>query len=98
MSNLLDSILDSLEQIVEQNPAAKAALEKAAPPPPQVPNMLKAFLDEPERVTAVQSIRRHPTVQAWRQELSDANVRADTVNKILGVIDFVLRMVATPGV
>jgi len=47
---------------------------------------IDAILASEPRTTAVRSLRDHEAVQQFRQELSDGLIRADTANKLLGLI------------
>jgi hypothetical protein len=87
----LDSILDSLEKLVEQAP--DATKDK-----PAGPNPLEVFLSEPERTTNVKSIRNHPTVQEWRRELQDATTRNDVAYRALNFVDELLKIVLSARV
>jgi hypothetical protein len=42
-------------------------------------------LNRPPRTTAVQSVRRHPAMQAFRRERIDAAVRLDTLRQVLSL-------------
>jgi len=48
------------------------------------------ILSSPRRETATRSVRHHEAVEAFRRELSDGLIRADTANQLLRLIGTVL--------
>ena len=59
-------------------------------PKPQRRDAIDAILAGEPRTTAVRSLRDHEVVQQLRRELSDGLIRADTANKLLGLIHTVV--------
>ncbi len=51
---------------------------------------IDAMLADPPRRTEVRSLRRAPEVEAFREALVDGLVRADTVNRLLRLVNDVL--------
>jgi len=55
-------------------------------PHPRRKDAIDAILASEPRTTGVRSLRDHEVVQQFRRELSDGLIRADTANKLLGLI------------
>ena len=69
-----DNLMALLERLEESIPQARRK------------DAIDAILAGEPRTTAVRSLRDHEVVQQFRRELSDGLIRADTVNKLLGLI------------
>ena len=52
------------------------------------------ILDSPRRQTCVQSVRHHEAVEAFRRELTDGLIRADTARQLLRLVTVVLAQMA----
>lgn len=50
---------------------------------PKVCDAIDAELSRPARVTATQPIDAHPAIEAFRNEVTDALIRADAVRQLL---------------
>ena len=76
--NALDDLIKTLE---------------AGPAESRAPDAIDAELSRRVRATSVSWVRESEVFQAYQQEVIDASVRADTVNKLLVLINTALRMV-----
>jgi hypothetical protein len=74
----LDALIERLERIA------------AASGPPTPGDALDRILAEPERRTAVTSLRDSDVVQTFRNDLIDGLIRIDTANQLLGLVRAVL--------
>ncbi len=77
----LDHLLTALESVQAKNDTP------IAPPPADA---IAVELARPARTTAVVSLREAPEIEAFRNELVDGLVRADTVNRLLRLLDEVV--------
>ncbi len=77
----LDRLLGQLDTAVEQKAAARAPLGGDA---------IDDVLASPARQTAVRSLREAPEVEAFRNELVDGLIRADTANQLLRLVALVV--------
>ena len=73
----LDAFLDKLEQLAT----------KSSPSPPDAIDQIRAG---PRRTTRTRSIRHHPDMEHFRQEMADGLIRADTANQLFRLITSVL--------
>ena len=69
-----DNLMALLERLEESTPRSRRK------------DAIDAILASDPRSTGVRSLREHEVVQQFRRELSDGLIRADTVNKLLGLI------------
>ena len=98
----LDRLLSMLESIIQPSqagqdvttPQANGQTPRAPVSQATVPqnvteagDAIEAVLASPARATAVRSLRDSPEIEAFRQALVDGLIRADTVNKLLGLIN-----------
>lgn len=72
----------TLEQMIEQ---LAAAVDQQANSGTIPGDAIDRELQRPARTTAVQSVRQHPVMQAFRRERIDAAVRLDTLRQLLGL-------------
>jgi hypothetical protein len=72
----------TLEQMIEQLAAAVDGQANSGTIPGDA---IDRELQRPARTTAVQSVRQHPVMQAFRRERIDAAVRLDTLRQLLGL-------------
>lgn len=77
MTQELDRLLGQLEGAVERKAGAQTSLSGDA---------IDAVLNSPARQTAVRSLREAPEVEAFRNELVDGLIRADTANQLLRLV------------
>lgn len=77
----LDRLLGQLDGAVERKAAALAPLGGDA---------IDDVLTSPARATAVRSLREAPEVEAFRNELVDGLIRADTANQLLRLVALVV--------
>ena len=73
----LDAVLDRLDEIISASRAGRG-------------DAIDRILNGPRRRTETHSLRDHPAMEAFRRELTDGLIRADTANKLLGLISAVL--------
>lgn len=81
LSRDLDRLLTALESVQAKN---------EAPVAPAPADAIVVELARPTRTTAVVSLREAPEIEAFRNELVDGIVRADTVNRLLRLLDEVI--------
>jgi len=72
----LDRLLSRLQQTLERRRPGADAIDRV--------------LEGPRRHTEVRSLTDDKTVDAFRRELIDGFIRADTANRLLGLIDQVI--------
>jgi hypothetical protein len=72
----------TLEQMIEQ---LAAAVDQQADSGTIPGDAIDRELQRPARTTAVQSVRQHPVMQAFRRERIDAAVRLDTLRQLLSL-------------
>jgi len=82
----MSSATDSLDRLID-------VLGGAAPEAAPGGDAIDEVLGSPPRVTEVRSLRDHPDVVQFRQDLIDGLVRVDTVNRLLGLLSTVLTAV-----
>ncbi len=80
----LDQLLNLLDAPASQAPAPAAGVTGDA---------IAAELARPARATAVRSLREAPEIEAFRRELVDGLIRADTANRLLKLIGEVVTRV-----
>jgi hypothetical protein len=73
----LDRLLGQLEGAAGRRGASLGPLRGDA---------IDAVLNSPARQTAVRSLREAPEVEAFRNELVDGLIRADTANQLLRLV------------
>lgn len=71
----LERLLSNVQTLLEANAAV------------QTKDAIGAELSRPARTTAVVSLREAPEVEAFRNELIDGLIRADTVNQLLRLVN-----------
>lgn len=96
----LDRLLNTLESIIEPNNNNTVTItEQTSEPSPRETvrqsvsthgDAIDSVLAAPARNTAVRSLRRAPEIEAFRQALTDGLIRADTVNKLLRLVNEVV--------
>ena len=98
----LDSLLSTLELLIEPggaDPADPGGTPQVGTRIPQEPapqgvapagDAIDAVLASPARTTAVQTLRSSPEIEAFRQALIDGLIRADTVNRLLRLVNEVV--------
>lgn len=96
----LDELLNLLDAAEGQksDSAAETSEAPAESPPPTSTAQPKSTsadaidraLAAPSRQTAVVSLRQSPVVQMFRQELTDGMIRADSVNRLLRLVNEVV--------
>jgi hypothetical protein len=77
----LDRLLGQLEGAAERKAAVRA---------PLAGDVIDDVLASPARQTAVRSLRDAPEVEAFRNELIDGLIRADTANQLLRLVAMVV--------
>ncbi len=82
----MSTTTDGLDRLVDE-------LEAATDDVARVSDAIDAELARPARVTNVSSLRHDPAVAQFRQELIDGMVRADTVNRLLGLVAEVIGLI-----
>ncbi len=80
-TNELTQDLDQLLNVLDA-PASQATARAGA----ATGDAIAAELARPARVTAVRSLREAPEIEAFRRELVDGLIRADTANQLLKLI------------
>lgn len=79
----LDRLLQTLQALADEPHATGDAIDR--------------ILAQPQRRTRVRSLRDEPTVQRFREDLTNGLIRVDTANALLGLITrFVTGIRATP--
>jgi len=69
-----------------------------APSVSRAPDAIDAALAAPSRTTSVSSLRDDPAIVAFRRELIDGMIRADTAHRLLSLLSTILdRMSAMRG-
>jgi len=95
----LDSLLSTLELLIEPGGADPGGTPQVGTRVPQEPapqgvapagDAIDAVLASPARTTAVQTLRSSPEIEAFRQALIDGLIRADTVNRLLRLVNEVV--------
>lgn len=68
----LDQLLQTLQALADQSDTDGDAIDR--------------ILAQPRRQTRVHTLRDHPTVQRFREDLTNGLIRVDTANALLGLI------------
>jgi len=77
----MNEITADLERLVQKLDAAAGAVSSATRG-----DAIDVTLREPARKTSVQSLRNAPEIEAFRNELIDGLIRADTANRLLNLV------------
>jgi len=77
----MSEITADLERLVQKLDAAAGASSS-----PSRGDAIDVTLREPARKTSVQSLRNAPEIEAFRNELIDGLIRADTANRLLNLV------------
>ena len=91
-------VLNRLLSALEAHLPGDATSGDADPPVlastiPIPPDAIDRALHAPPRTSAVESLRNHPAVAAFREELINGFVRADTARQLLVLVE---RLLAAP--
>ena len=79
----MDSAAESLDRLID---ALSAKLDEESPPR----DAIDAALNDTPRTTHVQTLRNHPDLARFRQELADGLIRVDTANRALQLLSNVV--------
>jgi hypothetical protein len=77
-TNDLDQLVKRLEAAVTTNAMARRG------------DAIERVLSEPARTTGVQVLRNAPEIEAFRTELADGLIRADTANQLLRLVSMIV--------
>lgn len=77
-TQILDDLLGQLEKASDQQKTNQAG------------DAIDDVLQSPARTTAVRSLRDAPEIAAFRNELIDGLIRADTANRLLRLVAMVV--------
>ena len=77
----LDRLVGQLQGVVDRKGTAQSLLQGDA---------IDAVLNSPARTTSVASLRDAPEVAAFRNELVDGLIRADTANQLLRLVAMIV--------
>lgn len=82
----------TIEQILEQ---LAAAVDEQVGSGTLAADAIDRELNRPPRTTAVQSVRQHPAMQAFRSERIDAAVRLDALRQLLSVAQSLIALLTS---
>lgn len=85
-----DNTNTPLDQLLDKLTSRFAA---AAPPPPDA---IDAVLAAPPRTSQVASLRNDPVINAFRNELADGLIRADTAHQLIALLSTALDKLPLP--
>jgi hypothetical protein len=89
MSELMDDLDAMLQRLTGETPTPGEAPAEGATEP-NVGDAIDRARSAPRRTTAVTSLHDAPEVAAFRRELEDGMIRADTANQLLRLVTLFL--------
>lgn len=87
---LFDTLISQLSARLAAADGGGEAPATETPPAPRAPDAIDDILASAPRVTHVRALRDDPTIIAFRRELLNGMIRADTAHKLLGLLSTVL--------